>query len=93
MHEKIIALGLTSSDLEKYIKVCGKQFSKHLSSQQVQKEAARVYAGVKKVLYSDGKDIHFKRSFDFHTISGKSNTNGIKFKKETYTAEWSGISL
>ena len=34
--------GLSKASLEHYIKVCGKQFSKLLSSQQVQAEADRV---------------------------------------------------
>ena len=35
--------GLSKASLEQYLKVCGKQFSKLLSSQQVQAEADRVW--------------------------------------------------
>lgn len=85
--------GLTQADLEAYIKECGKRYSKHLSSQQVQKEADRVFKGVEKVLYSTGKHLHFKKYRDFHTISGKTNANGIKFDKAKLSIEWNGLKI
>ena len=47
-------LELSEYGLQSYIKVCGKQFSKCLSSQQIQKEATRVWRGVEKVLFDKG---------------------------------------
>lgn len=85
--------GLSESDFQSYIKVCAKQFRKCLSSQQVQKEATRVWKGVEAVLYGDGKDVHFKKYRDFNTICGKTNTNGAKFHKETMTLEWLGLEI
>ena len=93
MKEIISSYGLTQNGLESYIKVCGKRYSKHLSSQQVQKEADRVYKGVEKVLYSAGKKIRFKKYRDFHTISGKTNTNGVKFDKSALSIEWNGLTI
>ena len=89
-HKKI---GLCESGFQKYIKVCGKQFSKHLSSQQIQKEASRVWAGFKKVLYSDGKEVHFKKHDTFLTIGGKSNKNGVRFDKATQSIKWLGLNV
>ena len=86
-------IGLTEYSFQSYIKVCGKQFRKCLSSQQIQKEATRVWKGVKKVLFSDGRDIHFKKYCQFHTICGKSNSNGVKFHKEDHSIEWMGLSI
>lgn len=86
-------IGLCESGFQRYIKVCGKQFSKHLSSQQVQKEATRVWSGFRKVLYSDGKEVHFKKHDTFLTIGGKSNTNGVKFNKKTRTIVWLGLEI
>ena len=54
--------GLSKASLEHYIKVCGKQFSKLLSSQQVQAEADRVWCGVERCLFGNGKELHFKKS-------------------------------
>lgn len=80
--ERRSAYGLSKSALECYLKVCGKQFSKLLSSQQVQTEADRVWCGVEKCLFGNGKALRFKRFMDFDTIGGKSNKNGACFDSE-----------
>ena len=83
MAEIIRTHGLSEYAFQSYIKVCGKQFRKCLSSQQIQKESTRVWKGVEAVLYGNGKELHFKKYRDFHTICGKTNTNGAKFQKES----------
>lgn len=93
MNMRIRQHGLSEYDFQSYIKICAKQFHKCLSSQQVQKEATRVWKGVEDVLYGDGKDIHFKKYRDFTTICGKTNTNGVKFNKDTMTVGWLGLGL
>lgn len=85
--------GLSEYDFQAYIKVCAKRFRNCLSSQQVQKEATRVWTGVEKVLYGNGKDIHFKKYRDFDTICGKTNSNGAKFRKDTLSVEWLGLDM
>ena len=86
-------IGLSEYAFQSYLKVCGKQFSKCISSQQVAKEATRVWKGVEEVLFGDGKDIHFKKFMDFDTIGGKSNKNGTKFHKDTFSIEWIGLDI
>ena len=86
-------LGLTESSFQSYIKVCAKRYKKCLSSQQVQKEATRVWSGVKAVLFRNGEEIHFKKNRDFSTIGGKSNLNGVKFDKDTNSIEWIGLNI
>ena len=93
MNAIIRSYGLSEYSFQSYIKVCAAQFRKCLSSQQVQKEATRVWRGVEKVLYGDGKQVHFKKYADFHTIGGKSNTNGAKFHKDTFSVEWLGLDI
>ena len=88
MNKRIKTAGLTKGDIEKYTKVIGKKYAKILSSQQVQKETDRVWTAVEKVLYSNGKQLHYKQLNDFDTISGKSNTNGIKFDSKTLMFSW-----
>ena len=70
--------GITKTKLEGYAKVMQKNFSSHLSSQQVQKEADRVWEGVEKVLFGDGEELHFKKLDSFRTISSKS-MNGCHY--------------
>ena len=85
--------GLSKVSLERYLKVCGKQFSKLLSSQQVQTEADRVWNGVAKCLFGNGKNLHFKKYMDFDTIGGKSNKNGTRFDLDAMYVNWLGLSL
>lgn len=85
--------GLSESQIQAYAKVCGKQFSKYLSSQQVQKEATRVWQGVNKCLFSNGKHLHFKKYDELTTIQGKTNTNGVKFDKDKLTINWQGLHI
>ena len=85
--------GLSKASLEHYIKVCGKQFSKLLSSQQVQAEADRVWCGVERCLFGNGKELHFKKLMDFDTIGGKSNKNGARFDLDAMYVNWLGLSL
>ena len=80
--------GLSKPLLEHYLKVCGKQFSKLLSSQQVQAEADRVWCGVKRCLFGNGKELHFKKLMDFDTIGGKSNKNGARFDLDAMYVNW-----
>lgn len=90
MTDIIRSYDLSEYSFQSYVKVCAKQFRKCLSSQQVQKEATRVWRGVEAVLYGDGKELHFKKYRDFNTICGKTNTNGVKFHKDTLSIEWLG---
>ena len=50
-----------------------------MSSHIAQKEVERILSGIEAVLFGNGKDIHFKKYEDFHTIATKSTTNGICF--------------
>lgn len=88
-----LPIGLSEYGLQSYIKVCAKQYTKLLSSQQVQKEVTRVWRGVEKVLFSNGKKIHFKKYMNFDTVCGKTNTNGAKFDKSSMTVNWLGLCL
>lgn len=93
MTDIIRSHGLSEYAFQSYIKVCAKQFRKCLSSQQVQKEATRVWNGVEAVLYGNGRELHFKKYRDFTTICGKTNTNGVKFHKDTCSIEWLGLDI
>lgn len=61
MKETINELGLTKSGLEKYASVMQKRYKKNISFHQVQAEVAHILKGLEKVLYGDGKDIHYKK--------------------------------
>lgn len=93
MNDIRMQLGLTEASFQSYIKVCGRQFRKCLSSQQIQKEASRVWEGTSDVIFGKGNDIHFKKYGNFKTICGKTNTNGVKFHKDKGFIEWLGLNI
>ena len=93
MNDIRISMGLYEYGFQKYIKVCASRYKKLISSQQVQKEASRVWTGVEKVLFSDGRELHFKKQENFHTIGGKSNLNGARFDPARFCVEWTGLHL
>lgn len=72
-------VGLTMTDLEKFAKHQQHKYRKFVSSTQVQKEADRVWSNVSKVLFGNGRDIHFKKYDSFDTISQKTPSNGVKY--------------
>ena len=101
MDGTIKELGLTKSGLEKYASVMQRRYKKNISSHQVQAEVAHILKGLEKVLYGDGKDIHYKKERDFTTIPGKSCSNGVilhfdqddeKHEVNCYIT-WNGITI
>lgn len=84
------SLGLSEYALQAYIKVCAKQFKQLLSSQQIQKEATRVYRSAQAYLFKNGKSVHFKKYRDFSSIEGKSPQNGAVFDPESFTVRMNG---
>ena len=93
MNEIRKEIGLTEYGLQSYIKVGAKQFKGCLGSMEIQKEATRIWRGVEKVLFSEGKDIHYKKESDMYTICGKSNKTGIVFDKDSFSVNWTGAEL
>lgn len=101
LNEIVQSYGLTIAGLYKYVSVMQKKFKKHISSQQAQAEAEKVLKGIEAVLYGNGKDIHYKKYLDILTITGKSNTNGVKFflvpdhehQKLNCYIEWNGLTV
>lgn len=68
---------ISKSELEHYAIVGRQQYSHYMSAHQAQWIAVQVYNSVQKYLYSDGKQIHFKRMVQFDTIGQKCATNGV----------------
>ena len=79
MSERVEFYGLTRYDGDKFLHSLQHQYKDYISSEQSDKEAARVYSGVEKVLYKGGRQLHYKKLREFHTISGKTNKNGMRF--------------
>ena len=74
------AYGLTEYSLHAYVSVQQKVFRKYINSHVAQKIASSVWRGVEKVLYHNGKRLHFKKLSNFTSLEGKNNTTGIVFR-------------
>ena len=82
------SIGLSEAGLQSYIKVWQHHYKNHISSQQAQKEATRVYNGVRKIVFGKGKKLHFRKSNDCLTICGKSPKNGVSFDRDSMKFKW-----
>ena len=84
MNSRIAYYGLTEASVQSYIKVWQRQYKHLVSSHQAQEEASRVYAGVERVLYGNGKDVHFRKYQEMLTIASKS-WNGVQYLDPLHT--------
>ena len=79
LNEKIKLYGLTKASIYQVGSILRKPYSRYISSQMANDICDRVLKSLDKVLYSNGKKLHYKKFDNFNTISAKSLTNGIYF--------------
>ena len=79
----VASYGLTEYGLHAFVKKQQARYKKHINSLVAQKIASSVWRGVEKVLYSDGKALHFRKLKDFRSLEGKNNATGLIFRKGT----------
>ncbi|QQP14124.1 hypothetical protein FJQ98_08930 [Lysinibacillus agricola] len=84
------SFGLSEYQLHAYIKKHQHNYKKHIDSNTSQKIASTVWKAVQDVLFK-GSKAHFKRYGMFHSVEGKSNKAGIRFKENSVF--WNGLIL
>ena len=82
---------LTEYSLHDFVKRMQHHFSKDLDSFTVQKIATRCFKAFKGQIYHTAKKIHSKKYGELHSMEGKSNGTGLKFKDNTLV--WNGLSI
>ena len=87
------SIGLTESGLQGYVKVQQHKYAEHLQSQEVQKEASRVWDGVEKVLFGNGRKLKIPKLNDIRSICGKQKGTGIRFILGEGKVLWNGLDL
>lgn len=80
LNERVSYYGLSEYEFHAYIAVARKQYENYLNANTAQKIATAVWKGVEKILYSNGKKLHFKKYTDLFSIEGKSNKQGIRLR-------------
>jgi hypothetical protein len=82
---------LTEYSLINFVKPMQHHFKKDLDAFTVQKIATRCFNAFKGQIYHTAKKIHFKKNGELHSVEGKSNGTGIKFRDNTLV--WNGQSI
>jgi hypothetical protein len=67
------------------------QFKKNIDSFTSQKIATRAYKAFEKVMFKQGKRVHFKKFGEMYSVEGKSNSTGIRYKDGNVL--WKGLVL
>lgn len=80
LNERVSYYGLSEYEFHAYIAVARKQYENYLDSNTARKIATTVWRGVEKILYSNGKKLHFKKYIDLFSIEGTSNKQGIRLR-------------
>lgn len=90
MSEIYTSIGLTEYFLQSYILKGRGKYKKLISSHELQKEATRVWRGVETVLFGNGKELHYLKFMEAHSICGKSDKSGVRYNRVTRDIYWQG---
>ncbi|ARF14736.1 RNA-guided endonuclease TnpB family protein [Sporosarcina ureae] len=85
------AYGLSEYALHAYVKPMQHHFKKNIDSNTAQKIATRAWHSFSKLLFGKSKRVHFKRKGEMHSVEGKSNGAGIRYKERCI--HWNGLTL
>jgi hypothetical protein len=84
--------GCTEYSLHKVVKTMQHHYKENMDSFTCQKIASRAWTALEKVLFGNGKKLHFKKYSDgLNSLEGKSNAMGIRYKIDSHTLEWNGL--
>lgn len=72
---------LTKTSLCKFVSKEQKKFKNYINSHQAQAEAEAVYKGVEKVLFEDGRHLHYRRYNSFDCIKQKCAATGVRLSR------------
>lgn len=73
------------------VKNMQKHFKNNIDSFTAQKLATNLWKAYNKLLFGNGKDIHYKRYDSLNSLEGKSNNTGIRFKDDMLL--WNGLKI
>ena len=81
MYNKQKAYKLTKVALYKFVSKEQKKYKNYINSHQAQAEADAVYEGVEKVLFKDGRHLHYHRYNSFDCIKQKCATTSVRLPR------------
>ena len=83
--------GLSEYALHKFVKLQQKRYAADIDSLTAQKIASHVWQAAQDVLFDSGKAVHFQKWVEFHSLEGKNNQSGIRFKDGRL--HWNGLVI
>ena len=83
LNKKITYYGLTKSDLERYVRNGRYKCDTYVGSAVAQKIKDEVLKSLKKVLYGNGKVVHFRKLMNMNSIEGKQPNTNIYIPENT----------
>ena len=83
--------GLSEYALHKFVKLQQKRYAADIDSLTAQKIASHVWQAVQDVLFDSGRAVHFQKWMEFHSLEGKNNQSGIRFKDGRL--RWNGLVI
>lgn len=83
--------GLAEYSLHEFVKPMQHQFKMNIDAFTTQKIATRAFKAFEKLMYKQGKKVHFKRYGEMDSVEGKSNSTGIRYKDGNIV--WNGLVL
>lgn len=66
-------------------------FSDNIDSYTTQRIASNLWRAYEELFYGNGEQIHYKKFGSIHSLEGKSNKTGIRFKSNTIL--WNGLKI
>lgn len=81
MNNKQKEYGVTKASLYKFVSKEQKKYKNYINSHQAQAEANAVYNGVEKVLFEDGRHLHYRRYNNFDCIKQKCAATGVRLPR------------
>ncbi|MGE8080062.1 RNA-guided endonuclease TnpB family protein [Peribacillus loiseleuriae] len=85
--------GVRKFDLNRYVQGMGRKFKRNIGSQMAQNIAERAFLAIEKVLYGNGKKVHFCSVGQFFSLEEKTNRTGFRYFPENKRMEWLGLIL
>lgn len=71
----------------------GRKFKRNIGSQMAQNIAERAFQAVEKVMYGNGKKVHFCSAGQFFSLEEKTNKTGFRYFPENKRMEWLGLVM
>ncbi|MBU9724098.1 transposase [Bacillus alkalicola] len=83
--------GLAEYSLHEFVKPMQHQFKKNIDAFTSQKIATRAFNAFEKLMFKQGKKVHFKKHGEMYSVEGKSNATGIRYMDGNVL--WNGLVL